>query len=174
MKIASFDPSINHPGWAILLYGDTDTKVIVDSGVMKLYSKMGNDRYIYIYQKIVEILDVDNIALALIELPTFENSARGKELIHNQGLNKLCMAAAVILAAVISKRIPFALITARQWKRSCPKPQILSRVEELFPEKANNWAREDEYEAVGLNLWGKKNYGTYPVFRDYGADNVED
>lgn len=95
-------------------------------------------------------------ALAVVELPTFEGSKRGKVCAEKKGLIKLSMSMGASVSALSILGIPIAFITAAKWKRDIPKSCYRQRVEEIFPHKKDKWDREDEWEAVALALWAEK------------------
>lgn len=167
MIYIGIDPSIEHTGWAVVKRGDNaaDEFILLSSGVTKLpanlkYGRVGQVGYIL--KSALELFVSDS--LALIELPTFEKSARGVELMKQRGIIKLAMAAGACVSAMSMLGIPYATITANQWKRGISKTRMKQRVDELFPEKAGNWLREDEWEAVAIACWGHVKAGTYEVY----------
>lgn len=136
-----------------------------------LQPKGGDERYGMLFRELerelrraIEIGCVlPQEVVAIIEKPTFENSDRGKQLFASKGILKLQGAAAVFLSVLASMGIPYAFVTANQWKRNFPKPAIRRRVEQVFPDMYGQWQREDEYEAVALALWGQRHYGEYDI-----------
>jgi len=161
VKILGIDPSINHTGWGCI---DTSNEepVHVESGVILPDLRGGNYRYGEIagefHNHIIGICAPD---LCVVEWPTFEDSPRGRNLAR-KGFNKLCAVAGGCVAVAAVHGIPYALITAWQWKGKYPKPLIKARVEELFGER--DWAREDEWESLGLALWAFKHKGDYDEY----------
>ncbi len=161
MKILGLDCSINHLGWGGIDTTNEQPK-LVDSGVIMCNSSQGNDRYRIIAQELDKIMAEMTPDLCAIEWPTFENSARGRDLVKKKGLTKLCAVAGECAAVAAVRDIPYTPITAWQWKGSYPKPKIKQRVEKILGER--DWQREDEWEALGLALWAWKNEGGYEVY----------
>lgn len=185
MIIAGWDPSINHTGWAFVEGepGTVDGVHLLGSGTVKTPKKMKDeaihrrnrywylmdfscDAYVDLYMTLEKVNREDRVEAAIIENPTFEESKRGKKLAKTKGLKELYYSAAIIIGATSRQGIPYALPTAKQWK-TVPKPAIQARVCQIFPYKVGKWASSDEWEAVGLALWGLANYGKYTL---YGAD----
>lgn len=152
MKILGFDPSINHTGWGII---DTDTSNgqprLVLSGVVFCSTDQGNERYGLIAQELYEMMCAQDPDVAVVEWPTFEASARGRDLVKKKGLTKLCAVAGICVAAAALNSVPYHLVTAWEWKGKHTKPKIKARVEQLLGRM--DWEREDEWEALGLALW---------------------
>lgn len=154
------DPSINHTGWGIVQRHEGNNRH-VNSGVIIPKSK-GNSRYFEIASTLSTIIRSNininwNSPKALVEIPTFEESGRGRDCARKQGLTKLCMVTGIILCTLYNVGATTAFITARQWKRDkegkdIPKSLIKQRVEEVF--NKTNWEREDEWEALGIICWG--------------------
>jgi crossover junction endodeoxyribonuclease RuvC len=158
------DPSVNHTGWGII---ETTAKrrrfKLLDSGVVKPKVSIKDERYGYIYNELNTYKKEHSpLDLILIERPTFENTDRGKEHWYGGGISILSMAAGVAIA-IASIYTPYALITAWQWKGKTDKPTMRARIEEIFPQKRGKWVREDEWEAIGIALWGVAKEGEYEV-----------
>lgn len=176
MIYIGIDPSINHTGWAIVQVTEREEKVVdyslLSSGVVPGKKFKGFERINWIFNELtwafgdmkLLLFTMDpSIKTAIIERPTFEKSGRGIQL-RQQGFDKLCMATGACISAVGRESIPYAMITANQWKRGITKPTIKARVEELFPEKKGKWIREDEWEAAALACWGHAKRGSYEVY----------
>lgn len=163
------DPSINHTGWAWVAVnleekGD-DRFSLLGSGVQKHIASEGDGRIAAVYQELrktfynyITVPSMWNGLTAIIEKPHYENTRRSKHIFQ------LVQACGACVCAMSDLRIPWAYILANQWKRGLPKWKIKWRVEQLFPEKKGQWAREDEYEACGLALWGFARKGEYTVW----------
>jgi Holliday junction resolvasome RuvABC endonuclease subunit len=170
------DPSINHTGWAIINAKGEGEYELVDSGVVLCKKKQEDARYGIIARKIYEKISEHRPERILIERPTYEKTERGEDLWRSGGILKLSMTTGAILGAATANLLPVSLITAWQWKKTVSKDRMLQRVEELFPHKVGCWAREDEWEAVGLALYGVVRDGGYEVYT-HGIDkpcNVQD
>jgi hypothetical protein len=162
----------------------TGRLTLVASGVIRHRSKEGDARYGSLSRQLWFDLHnhyewkLDTEAIALVEKPTFEDSWRGKELAKKVGgvenikeedvlidsnLLKLFGAATICLGVIGLMTYPYAFITASQWKRNAEKPKICAVVEDKFPEKKGKWISEDEWEAVGIALWGILKKGEYVI-----------
>ena len=169
MYIVGIDPSINHTGYGIIR---TEGKVVehIRSGVIKLDYKLDHARYGLIagamediFENTFSSLPILADILTVVEMPTFENSARGRDLVKKKGLTKLCIATGVSLGTAVLNGSSFALVTAKQWKGTVGKPLIKLRVEQLFPH-IHTWQREDEWEALGIALWANANPDKFKVY----------
>ena len=158
MRILGLDPSINHYGW-----GGIDTSngkpALFGFGVIRCSTDQGDDRHGIIARALDRVMEGFEPDLVVVERPTFENSARGKEC-WQKGFDRLCAVAGSGLAVAAVRDIPYRLVTAREWKHRFPKPRkpnIRRRVEEVLGE--HEWPREDAWEALGLALWAWRNKG---------------
>jgi len=167
--IVGIDPSINHTGYGIIR---TEKEVVehIRSGVIKSDKELTHLRYGIIATVMQDIFErtfssfpfLPNI-LTVVEMPTFENSARGHDLVKKKGLTKLCIATGVSLGTAVLNGSSFAMVTAKQWKGTVGKPLIRRRVEEIFPQ-IQVWQREDEWEALGIALWANANPDKLKVY----------
>jgi len=165
VKIMGIDPSINHTGWGCIDTSNSNGELVhMNSGVIipANWEATGNERYRRIAVELFRIMTLPVPDLVVVEWPTFEESARGRDLVKKKGLTKLCAVAGGCVAVAAVHGISYALVTAWQWKGKTPKPLIKLRVEELLGER--EWAREDEWEALGLALWAFKHKGDYDAY----------
>jgi Holliday junction resolvasome RuvABC endonuclease subunit len=161
------DPSINHTGWGIIrINADTEEPEWIDSGIIKPKEE-GHTRLIVIAEELWRTIDtVPSVEVVVVEQPTFENSSRGRTCAATKGLNKLYFAAGACVGAVAISAVPLAFITAWQWKGQVPKGMIKDRVNAVLRNVPHRlqWEGTDEWEALGLALWGWRHQGEYEVF----------
>ena len=153
------------------------------SGVIRQSPSHGNARYGRLARRLhweIGVLlgpAVRKDAVAIVEQPTYQDSENGILLARKKNLPKLFGAAAACLSALAILGIDYAFVPAGTWKRKVPKDIIHAKLDTLFPAKAGEWEREDEWEAVGLALWGclRADEGVYEVFnmKKHAGDSCE-
>jgi len=167
-KYIGIDPSINHTGWAVV-----HDKKLIDSGVIKQKPKDGNARYMGLFRSLREKLqhvvgDRGEEYVAAIEQPTYENSDRGRQAARAWSLVKLHGAFVACICACHSIGVRTAYPTPSQWKRKFTGPKIRSRVNQLCPEKEDQWESFDEVEAAALCYWYRKRISEEKELEVYG------
>jgi len=176
LYLFGLDPSIEHTGWAVVKVDGEMKPVLCGSGVAKQKLDKRDGRYGCIYMDLMRYVSrilpspfpSSSTRLAVVEKPHYErNSKRGKAAAKNKSLIKLSIAAGACISSVCELGFPYAFVTANQWKREIDKGLIRSRVEEYFPRKKGLWAREDEWEAIALCLWGKKHQDKLTIHKHH-------
>jgi Holliday junction resolvasome RuvABC endonuclease subunit len=160
------DPSIKHTGYGVIRIVN-GSPVLIASDVIMIKPKY-KDMRLFFLTRAFTFLDTfrTKTVVAGIERPTYEDSKRGKAL-RVAHFDKLCLAAGVPIALLSYHGIPWATITASQWKRRfANKLEIRERVERYFPHMKGKWIGDDgdDWEAIGIALWMWKQWGKFKVF----------
>lgn len=167
------DPSINHTGFAVVHAEDKRYRLL-HSGTIKQSPEAKDARYARIAVRLA--MEVGGVlggkdrekTLFIVERPTYEDSEAGLCLARTKNLPKLFGAATVAIAALALLGFQeYAFVSASQWKRNVPKPEILGYMERLFPARAGQWVSEDEWEAVAIAAWAhfQRNENRYEIWR---------
>jgi hypothetical protein len=173
MYYIGIDPSLNEPGFALLI----PNKQIITNRLnnrgkeLEKYTKLGIESY-KILKDFSSVIPSGNKVFVGIEYPNYQDSLKGKKCIETGSLIKLAISAGLILDQVFKLQIihehyltiQIKLISPIEWKGQVPKKITKDRMKKKYGNlKDFSFLSDDEVDAIGIADYLYETYGNQSV-----------